>query len=107
MHRVPSRHNKENGGSGSRKKNSIKKTIANSNSIKANGSNNGPNDEKVLKVSFEENSPDNALNKLQVVFFGETPSDKVSPTDNSQHDIVIKKEQVQMNQSNSRKYLFT
>lgn len=95
-HRVPSRHNKENGGSGSRKKNNIKKSIANSSAIKVSGSNNSPNDEKVLKVSFEENSPDSALSKLQVVAFGEAPSDKVSST-------VIKQEHIQMNQSNSRK----
>lgn len=106
-HRVPSRHNKENGGSGSRKKNSIKKSIANSSAIKATSSNNAPNDEKVLKVSFEENSPDSALNKLQVVSFGETPSDKVSSTVNSQHAMLIKPEHIQMNQSNSRKYILT
>lgn len=59
-HRVSSRRNKENGSGSFRRKNSFKKsnalicTIGGNNS---SNSNNGTNDDKILKVSFQNSSP--------------------------------------------------
>lgn len=73
-HRVSSRRNKENGSS-SRRKPSLKKTntLAINDSVKnlGNTANSGSNDDKILKVNFENNSPimDRTQNKTHVVSF--------------------------------------
>lgn len=109
-HRISSRRNKENGSGSCRRKNSFRKSGTNnesvknlSNTIKISSGISCPNDDQILKVSFENNSP-SSINESCMVSLGETLTVKVSPT-RSQHLILIKQEQPQIHQSNSRKFI--
>lgn len=115
-HRTSSRRNKENGSSGFRRKNSFKKPnvlIINENVKKLNctvnnnisESNSNLNVDKVLKVNFQNCSPESSQNKSHLVSFGEMPALlKVTSASKGHHTILLEQDRLQ-NQSYFRKYI--